>query len=115
LSGKHEAEKLEIGGRAHERGRRLDDGAAVEAQGGGGNGASQVLKARLVGSILSPSATGNIRVTNGTTLTLTGDITRTGLPANTWLDLVISGTVVPSSPTFLANSGVFPDWHAVFS
>jgi hypothetical protein len=55
-----------------------------------------------------PQRDRQFRVTNGTRLSRTGDVAGAGLPTNTWLDLVINGTVVQSSPTFPANSGVFP-------
>jgi hypothetical protein len=71
---------------------------------------SVTYKAALAANrLIAPGAGGTIRVTNGgPAVSLTGDIINVAALAGSWVDLVIDGTIVQSSPIFPAVSVAFP-------
>src|SRR5947209_14146518 len=98
------------GGGGTSGGGGISGGGGGTSGGGGGGGvpaptptpapapapAPTSLSASLVGSATNPTATGTIRVVFSPKLALSGDVSNTGLPGGTWLDLVIDGKYIQS-------------------
>jgi hypothetical protein len=77
--------------------------------------ATTTVSASLSGSLAFPTAGGSINVVRQPRVALSGDITNTGLPTGTVVDLLINGTYIQSEPILAAASQIAPGGGTVFT